>query len=54
MIGCVKCFDSNKVIYFKVSNQKLLQRYTKMWEKISSLVGKEFGNKPKPVYGDNG
>ena len=54
MIGCVKCFDSNKVIYFKVSNKKLLQRYTKIWEKISSLVGKEFDNKPKPVYGDNG
>ena len=54
IIGYVKCFDSNKVIYFKVSNKKLLQRYIKIWEKISSLVGKEFDNKPKPVYGDNG
>ena len=38
MIGYVKQFDSNKTIYFKVSNNKLLKQYTKIWEKISNLM----------------
>ena len=32
MIGYVKCFDSNKTMSFKVIDNKLLARYTKIWE----------------------
>ena len=33
MIGYVKCFDSNKTMSFKVSDNKLLKKYTKIWQK---------------------
>ena len=33
MIGYVKHFDSNKTMSFKVSDNKLLKKYTKIWEK---------------------
>ena len=51
MTGCAKYFDSNKTISFKVIDKKLLKKYTKTWEKISSLIGKEFDS--EPVYGDS-
>ena len=35
MIGYVKCFDSNKAMSFKVSDNKLLKKYNKIWEKIA-------------------
>ena len=36
---------------FKVSDNKLLKKYNKIWEKISNLMKLEFDS--KPVYGDN-
>ena len=51
MIGCVKCFDSNKTMSFKVSNNKLLKRYNKISERVSNLMNTEFDN--EPVYDDN-
>ena len=36
---------------FNVSDNKLLKKYTKIWEKISNLMNTEFGS--EPVYGDN-
>ena len=36
---------------FKVSDNKLLKKYTKIWEKISNLLSVEFDS--EPVYGDN-
>ena len=33
MIGYVKHFDSNKTMPFKVSDNKLLKKYNKIWEK---------------------
>ena len=36
---------------FKISDKKLSKNYTKIWEKISSLIGKEFDS--EHVYGDN-
>ena len=33
MIGYVKCFDSNKTMSFKVTDEKLLKKYTKISEK---------------------
>ena len=50
MIGYVKCFDSNKTMSFKVIDNKLLARYTKIWEWLSSLMTIEFGS--EPIYGD--
>ena len=36
---------------FKVSDKKLLKKYTKIWGRVSSLTGKEFDS--EPVYGDS-
>ena len=36
---------------FKVIDKKLLKKYTKIWEKLSSLMDIEFDS--EPVYGDN-
>ena len=44
-------YNSNKTISFKVSDKKLLKKYIKIWENISSLIGKEFDS--EPVYGDS-
>ena len=30
MIGYVKCFDSNKTMYFRASDNKLLKKYTEI------------------------
>ena len=50
MIGYVKHFDSNKTMSFRVSDNKLLKKYNKIWEKISHLLNIEFDS--EPVYGD--
>ena len=36
---------------FKVSDKTLLKKYTRIWGKISNLIGKEFDS--KRVYADN-
>ena len=51
MTAYVKCFDSNKTMSFKVSHKNLLKKYTKIWGRVSSLLGKEFDS--KSVYGDS-
>ena len=51
MIGYVKHFDSNKAMSFKFGDNKLLKKYSKIWEKISNLMNIEFDS--EPVYGDN-
>ena len=51
IIGYVKSFDSNKIILFKVIDEKLLKKYTEIWERISSLMNIEFDS--EPLYGDN-
>ena len=51
MIGYVKNFDSNKTMSFKVSDNELLKKYTKIWEKISNLLNIKFDS--ETVYGDN-
>ena len=38
MIGYIKHFDSNKTISFKAIDNKLLQKYTKLWERVSNLT----------------
>ena len=51
MIGYVKNFDCNKTVSFKVGDNKLLKKYSKIWEKISNLMKIEFVS--ESVYGDN-
>ena len=51
MIGYVKHFDSNKTMFFKVSDNKLLKKYKKIWKKVNNLMNIEFNS--EPVYGDN-
>ena len=51
MIGYVKHFDSNKAMSFKVSDKKLLKKYTKIWERVRNLMNIKFDS--EPVYGDN-
>ena len=51
MIGYVKNFNSNETMSFKVSDNKLLKKYNKTWEKISNLMNIEFDS--EPVHGDN-
>ena len=51
MTGYVKHFDSNKTMSFKVTDNKLLKKYIKIWERVSSLMNIEFDS--EPVYGDN-
>ena len=36
---------------FKTSDNKLLKKYNKMWEKVSSFMNIKFDS--EPVYGDN-
>ena len=38
MIGYVKHFDDNKVMSFKVTDKKLLNKYNKIWEKVERLL----------------
>ena len=54
MFGYVKCFDSNKAMSFKVIDNKLLKTYTKIWERVCSLMNIEFDsesmNKNKVIW----
>ena len=52
MIGYVKHFDSNKTMYLKVNDNRLLKKYTKIKEKVSILMNIEFNS--ESVYGHTG
>ena len=34
MIGYAKCFDGNRTMSFKVTDNKLLKKYIKIWERV--------------------
>ena len=51
MIGYVKHFDSNKTMSSKVIDNKLLKKYNKIWERVSSFMNIKFDS--EPVYGDD-
>ena len=51
MISYVKCFDSNKTMFFNVSDNKLLKKCKKIGKQISNLMNIKFDS--EPVYGDN-
>ena len=46
MIGYVQHFDSNKKMSFKVSNNKILKKYKKVWEKVANLLSIKFDGEP--------
>ena len=51
LICYVKHFDSNKTMSFKVIDNKLLKKYTKIWGKVSSSMNIVFDS--ESIYGDN-
>ena len=51
MIGYVKFCESNKIVSFKISDNKLLKKYTKIWEKVTNSLNLKFDS--EPIYGDN-
>ena len=51
MIGYAECFDGNRTMSFKVTDNKLLKKYIKIWERVSNVMNIEFNC--EPVYGDN-
>ena len=51
IIGHVKCFESNKKMSFKISDNKLLKKYTQIWTKVKNLLNIKFDS--EPVYGHN-
>ena len=51
MITYVKCFDNNKAMSFKASENKLLKKYIEIWERVSSLMKIKFDS--ETVFGDN-
>ena len=51
MTGYVKCFDSNKTTSFEASDNKLLKKYTEIWERVSMSIKIKFDG--EPVYGDD-
>ena len=50
--GYVKHFDDNKVMSFKITGKKLLNKYNKIWEKVEELLNVKFES--KPIYGEDG
>ena len=51
MIGYVKYFDDSKVMSFKVTDKKLLNKYNKIREKVEELLNVKFES--KPIYGED-
>ena len=47
MIGLAKYLGSNKTVSFKVSDERLLKKCNKIWERVNTEFDSE------PVYGDN-
>ena len=42
MTGYLKHFDINQTTSFKVGNNKSLKEYTKIWERVRSLMNIKF------------
>ena len=50
MTGYVKCFDNNKTMLFKVTDNNLLEKYTEIWRRVNNLMNVKFDS--EPIYGD--
>ena len=42
MIYYAKHFESNKTMNFKISDKKLLKKYTQIWKKVRNLLNVQF------------
>ena len=51
MIGYVKYFDDNKVMSFKVTDKRLLNKYNQIQEKVEELLNVK--SESKPIYGED-
>ena len=51
MVAYANHFDSNKTLYFKVNDNRLVKKYNKIQGKFSILMNIEFDS--EPVYSDN-
>ena len=40
IIGYVKCFESKKIMFFQISDNKLLKKYTQIWKKLKFIEHK--------------
>ena len=52
LFGYVKYFDANMTMFFKVGDNKLLKKYSKIWEKVSNSMIIKFDSEPVYVDGD--
>ena len=50
MIVYVKCFDNNKTMPFKVTDNNPLEKSTEIWRRVNNLMNVEFDS--EPVHGD--
>ena len=50
LIEYAKYFDANMTMSLKFGDNKLLKKYSKIWEKVCNLMNIEFDS--EPVYGD--
>ena len=51
MIGYVKHFNNNRTMSFKVIDNNLLEKYNRIWEKVSNLMNIESDS--ELVHGNN-
>ena len=50
MSGYRKDFDKTKCISFLIKHEKLLEKYNKIWKKVSNIIKNKFES--KPVYNE--
>ena len=51
MSAYVKYYESNKTVYFKINDNKLLKKYNQIWKKVKSLLN--IKSDSKRLNGDN-
>ena len=42
MTGCVRKFDDNATMFFKISNKQLLEKYYQIWKSDKSILNMKF------------
>ena len=50
MIECVKNFDGNKKLTFKISDSNLLKKYNQIWKRVEKLLKIKFVKARKKLY----
>ena len=49
MSACRRDFDETKYV-FLIKNDELLEKYDKIWEKVSNIIKNEFNSEPVYKY----